>query len=135
MRLRNKKTGGVFDAIVREKSNDNGKYSIIVCNTKAIRNRESSFLGEYDSLDELNEEWEDYEPVEPLIKDEKIRKAIRAWAEANGVERVFVGNSNNELVAKFSRKGQKISFGSSLLLDRGRNFTIIELCGEEECEN
>ena len=31
MKLRNKKTGRVFDAIVREKSDDGEKYSIIVC--------------------------------------------------------------------------------------------------------
>lgn len=38
------------------------------------------------SLAELNEEWEDYEPKEPLIKDQKIRKAVRAWAEANDID-------------------------------------------------
>ena len=27
-----------------------------------------------------------YKPTEPLIKDEKIRKAVRAWAEANDIE-------------------------------------------------
>ena len=37
------------------------------------------------SLAELNEEWEDYKPKEPLIKDEKVRKAVRAWAEANDI--------------------------------------------------
>ena len=33
---------------------------------------------EYNSLAELNDEWEDYEPVEPIF-DDKIRRGIRAW--------------------------------------------------------
>ena len=44
---------------------------------------------EYDSLAELNAEWKDYEPKEPLIKDEKVRKAVRAWAEANNIKAVY----------------------------------------------
>ena len=36
----------------------------------------------YTSLDEFNKDWEDYEPVEPLIEDEKIRKALRAAYDA-----------------------------------------------------
>ena len=31
-----------------------------------------------------------FRPAEPLIKDEKIRKAVRAWAESLGVDKVFV---------------------------------------------
>lgn len=61
MKLRNKKTGKVFDVIVREISNGDGEYSIIVCNIRALRSARSvsSILGEYDSLAELNEDWED----------------------------------------------------------------------------
>ena len=33
---------------------------------------------EYNSLAELNDEWEDYEPVEPIF-NERIRRGIRAW--------------------------------------------------------
>ena len=73
MRLRNKKTGKVFDAIIREKGGGN-TYSIIVCNIKEYSKPPLArcILGEYDSLAELNEEWEDYKPAEPLIKDEEI---------------------------------------------------------------
>ena len=42
---------------------------------------------------EFNEDWEDVEPKEPLIKDEKFRKAVRAWAEANNTEKVAIQNS------------------------------------------
>ena len=33
---------------------------------------------EYNSLAELNDEWEDYKPIDPIF-DEKIRRGIRAW--------------------------------------------------------
>ena len=88
---------------------------------------------EYDSLAELNAEWEDYEPKEPLIKDEKVRKAVRAWAEAL--------DENTIIFDKFS---QGFSFGDGNvfsainfdgyvfdLLD-GKKYTIDELCGEGE---
>lgn len=78
---------------------------------------------------------EDSKPVEPLIKDEKIRKAVRAWAEANGVDRAILGQINNDSLVKKSPMtvfGCHISFEGSLGLERGRNYTIVELCGEEE---
>lgn len=74
-------------------------------------------------------------PKEPLIKDEKIRKAVRAWAEANGVDKVVLGQVNNDELVKKSPMtafGCHISFESSLGLERGRNYTITELCGEEK---
>lgn len=73
------------------------------------------------------------EPTEPLIKDEKIRKAVRAWAEALKVDTI-----------RFDRVSQGFSFGnvnlySSINFDGfvfdlidGRIYTIAELCGEEE---
>lgn len=36
----------------------------------------------YSSLEKFKEEWEIYKPVEPLIEDEKIRKALRAVYDA-----------------------------------------------------
>jgi len=135
MKLRNKKTRKVFDAIVREKSDDDKKYSIIVCDLQKYKKVSEPLLilGEYDSLAKLYEEWEDYKPTEPLIKDEKIRKAVRAWAEANGVDRVTLGQVNgDELVKKspMTAFGCHISFEGNLGLERGRNYTIEELCGE-----
>lgn len=70
---------------------------------------------------------------EPLIKDEKIRKAVRAWAEACGVNRVVNGEYDNELCAKGQQfYGAKIVLTKTVALPRGRNYTIAELCGEEE---
>ena len=75
----------------------------------------------------------DSKPAEPLIKDEKIRKAVRAWAEACGVNRVVNGEYDNELCAKGQQfYGAKIVLTKTVALPRGRNYSIAELCGEEE---
>lgn len=56
--LRNKKTGEVFDALIREKGGG-GSYSLIVCDIKAYEQSKSTLnethfiLDEYDSLAEL----------------------------------------------------------------------------------
>ena len=70
MKLRNKKTGELVDAW----SFYDGNESV---NLKYFTNDRQVNL-EYRSLAELNDEWEDYEPVEPIF-DEKIRRGIRAW--------------------------------------------------------
>jgi len=140
MKLRNKQTGKVCDAIVREKSNGDGEYSIIVCDLRAIRSARSvsSILGEYDSLAKLYEDWKDYEPVEPLIKDDKIRKAVRAWADANGLNYMNCYESAHAwyLRAFNSREqGIDIEFWGYQLpkgLKDSETYTIVELCGEEE---
>ena len=63
MKLRNKKTGDIAVGYVMVGIQNNEKYpNPIEYHT-------------YGSIAELNEEWEDYKPVEPLIEDEKIRKA------------------------------------------------------------
>ena len=120
MKLRNKKTGEVVVEV-----NKIG----LVWNRFGM----PADIGQYDSLAELNEEWEDYQPKEPLIKDEKIRKAVRAWAEAL-----------EENTIRFDRVSQGFSFGdgnlySSINFDGfvfnlvdGKKYTIAELCGEEE---
>lgn len=132
-KLRNKKTGEVFDALIREKGGG-GSYSLIVCDVKAYEQSKSTLdathfvLDEYDSLAELNEDWEDYEPKEPLIKDERIRRAVRAWAEANDIERVWHEYSScwlrgNGLVIAMENEVTELGQG---------NYSIDELCGEEE---
>lgn len=111
MKLRNKKTGEIAE--IKLKLNESLP--------DAIRR----------TIEEAG--WE--ETREPLIKDEKIRKAVRAWVEANGVEKVVLGQVNNDELVKKSPMtafGCRISFESSLGLERGRNYTITELCGEEE---
>lgn len=109
MRLRNKRTGEI-----REDS-DLGKM--------LSRYEMPSF----ESIAELCEEWEDYKPAEPLIKDEKIRKAVRAWAEAEEISvcRYKVPDTFESIDGT-----SKIEFGV-FGFDEGR-YTIAELCGEEE---
>lgn len=122
MKLRNKKTGQIVRLTI---------YGINL----AIDNQNQP---RYYSLSELNEDWEDYEPKEPLIEDEKIRKAVRAWALKcyenhmifefdklmNGFY-VFLDNTDRSLAG--------ITFPESVELDlEEREYTIDELCGEEE---
>ena len=68
MKLRNKKTGEIKEW-QRVGAIDYGELNEVYDSA------------EYNSLAELNDEWEDIR--EPLIKDEKIRKFLRAWAEMN----------------------------------------------------
>lgn len=80
-----------------------------------------------------------HESKEPLIKDEKIRKAVRAWAELydNSVIRVHLGE---DYVSLF--KDEVNSYSSSVGIDLppdvfrelidAHYYTIAELCGEEE---
>ena len=89
----------------------------------------------YESLAELNADWEDYAPKEPLIKQEKIRKAVRAWAEANEIsqakfDRRMSGFSGRDAGHNFL---SMISFdGFVFNCEDGEYYTIDELCGEEE---
>ena len=87
----------------------------------------------YSSLSELINEWEDYKPAEPLIKDEKIRKAVRAWAEAN--------NFLDEIEVHSLTAGTRFSIGHYDIeflgyfiydLESNKTYTIAELCGEKE---
>ena len=75
------------------------------------------------------------EPAEPLIKDEKIRKAVRAWAEACRLEYATYKQSSNEFYDPDTRGKFAIKFTLKpieVLLDDGKCYTIAELCGEEE---
>lgn len=93
---------------------------------------------DYNSLAELNEEWEDYTPKEPLIKDEKIRKAVRAWAEADDLDNFRVQNQHfNECkiigYTAGANKASFIDFQTTIAhADSKKLYTIAELCGEEE---
>lgn len=122
MKLRNKKTGKITEI---------EEINLVVMNDE--RDCYESFA-EYHSLAELNADWEDYAPKEPLIKDEKIRKAVRAWAEANEIETV----EYDEYWVSFRRDDKTISFKDEdrclgfYELENSRDYTIKELCGEEE---
>lgn len=140
MKLRNKNTGEVFDALIREKGGA-GSYSLIVCDIKSYEQSKSTLdathfvLDEYETLTELNEDWEDYKPAEPLIKDEKIRRAVRAWAEANEISQAQFDRYTSGFSASDDGHNllSMISFdGFVFMFVDGKYYTIDELCGEEE---
>lgn len=80
----------------------------------------------------------DYHPEkEPLIKDEKVRKAVRAWAEANGISKLLIIKIAGRLeISDGSPHLIYISFHADKEtldgLDDRTYYTITALCGEEE---
>lgn len=80
--------------------------------------------------------WDYYvEPKEPLIKQEKIRKAVRAWAEACRLTHVTYKLASNEFYDADTRGKFAIKFTLipvEVYLKDGESYTIDELCGEEE---
>lgn len=78
--------------------------------------------------------WE--EVKEPLIKDEKIRKAVKLWSDASGIEKVksygdyfwlgFV-SVNTESVWKF-----ECNYIDASEFKYDKEYTIAELCGDED---
>ena len=134
MKLRNKKTGEIADL---DDWTLTGANDCITIESDTDKKK----IFDYHSLAELNEEWEDYKPAEPLIKDERIRKAVRAWAEANG-NKVFevqvsyqsYGDGSWSLRETTSEEDCGLAFIGKIPgeLDLGSRYTIDELCGEEE---
>lgn len=86
----------------------------------------------------LGEWFEEIKPKEPLIKDEKIRKAVRAWAEADDLDNFRVQNEHfNECkIIGYSAGINKVSFicfqTTIAHAVNTKLYTIAELCGEEE---
>lgn len=129
MKLRNKKTGEIVE------------LKLVQVNDKYMVDHEVDFLnGEKLTLKLLANSFDDVK--EPLIKDEKIRKAVRAWAEA-------IGGRDKLLCIKIAGR-LEVSDGSPHLIyvsfhvdestlksiDDRTYYTIAELCGEEEeCES
>ena len=123
MRLRNKKTGEIVEPL------SSGPIDLYFYLNKYEENEVDRKT--YQSLAELNSEWEDYTPKEPLIKDEKIRKAVRAWAEANDITEINVASSGYELWGGID--DWCIHFGGNPFKDiKPLKYTIDELCGEDE---
>ena len=73
------------------------------------------------------------EPKEPLIKDEKIRKAVRAWWETVSdvvTDKRILYKKNQDLAVGI----YSIYCGAIYpeTLEEGKMYTIAELCGEEK---
>lgn len=116
MKLRNKKTGRIVNfrhIAFDEPKDDRENYS-------------------YSSLAQFNEEWEDYKPAEPLIKDEKIRKVVRVWASKNIIEKAkFEYIAGTGSIFKDEIGGVEIGFYGDLKLTNRETYTIDELCGRK----
>lgn len=114
MKLRNKKTGKIYNA----------------CNIWFGESIDDLEKTKWKTLKEFCEDWEDAK--EPLIKDEKIRKAVRAWAEANKFKHDFTVTYCLATYSLISWQAN-IEFNSSIKdLEEGKKYTIEELCGEED---
>lgn len=125
MRLRNKKTGEIVEPL------SSGPIDLYFYLNKYEENEVDRKT--YQSLAELNSEWEDYTPKDPLIKDEKVRKAVRAWAELIPSAQVRYDHSDGRFYTRSDYiVSYSISFPIALGLDETTDYTIAELCGEEE---
>lgn len=127
MKLRNKKTGEIIDFKIIADYDD--------CTSGWRLEKQDGSVLFYDHIDEIREEWEDYKPKEPLIKDEKVRKAVRAWAEACNLKHATYKQASNEFYDANTRGAFAIRFTLmpvEVYLEDGEHYTIAELCGEVE---
>ena len=119
MKLRNKKTGGLANILVEQ---------------DFFRVYTDAGWADYNSLAELNADWEDYTPKEPLIEDEKIRKAFRAWAETLGDH----GDTYKYDAERFSFNSHiadsTIEFAKTadIKCEDRQLYTLEELCGSDD---
>lgn len=85
---------------------------------------------ELESLAKLNEEWEDYEPQEPLIKDEKIRKAIEYIFPEYAL--IYIEKQGGKRIFEFGGTRLEMDAPNENAIKHGLSYCIDELCGEEE---
>ena len=122
MKIRNKKTGQILEDVksIEIYYLDNGVLRI------ETERDYHSFL----------QNWEDYEPVDPLIKDERIRKAVRAWAEASYLRGAIFDFDDGTMMLRGVKSRASISFDGLDFCEFNHitagYHTIAELCGEEE---
>lgn len=117
MKLHNKKTGEILDS----------EYQMCIrVNTKA----EEKYIYA-DSIAELNDEWEDYKPAEPLIKDEEVRTMVKLWAKYHNAD-MFHYLELKGISGHYLKAGLRSIDIDVETLTVGLFYTLKELCGEEE---
>lgn len=130
MKLRNRKTWEVWDIPkMRHPTIQEDDISFF-----AMQGTDGTLFS-YGSLADLNAEWEDYNPAEPLIEDKDIRNAVRAFGEVYKGEplRFNRWGRSFEIYDVSGNIGASICFNTTELgLTNGKEYTIAELCGEEE---
>ena len=85
------------------------------------------YLNEREICSNINNEYQ-----EPLIKDDKIRKAIRAWAEVLCTNKVHVAQYDCMTVFRDEQTGYRLEIVTDDI--QHGLYTITELCGDEEDE-
>lgn len=111
------------------------KMSDKVKNIKILVDGEEYVFGSIYEIIEWLTKYTEYEIEQPLIKDERIRKAVRAWAKLHKLESVsyFAYTSHTELSYLISGStGVVIDIVALPELEDGGNYTIAGLCGEEK---
>ena len=91
-------------------------------------------------LKNIDDNWEDVDGTNginiPLIKDEKIRKAVRAWAEAMGLDAVDYEEGEFGIVFYSTDNMDdckyRIEFSQYLNYLKSGYDSIADLCGEED---
>ncbi len=127
MKLRNKKTGEVkeFNEIFLTKT-------VKETNTATSEYVERSYC----KIAELNSDWEDYEPKEPLIVFYDDRKLVRHWAEVHNIKEVWVHGigDGKEVVEIYDVEddSMRLTFYRPEKMVINKAYTITELCGEEK---
>ena len=85
MKLRNKKTGGIWNIPkMRHPTIQEDGISFFA------HNRDKGCLFSYKSIAELNNEWEDYEPVEPIIEGPKALAVLNAYGGCDKCNRLLL---------------------------------------------
>ena len=105
--------------------------------TVPFLNKVLAAIGYVDRLDDDSEreELRWTKRKEPLIKDKKIRKAVRAWAEAVGTNSAYVEKGcyeNNQFVLSDGLAEIHFRISTPEEIKSYERYTITELCGEED---
>lgn len=136
MKLRNKKTGEIVEWLTLKLMDLNE----IEFDYMDMRGHERSWS--YSSLEKFNEEWEDYEPAEPLIKDAGMREVLRLWAKVNLIPsnattiEYQLAETLTGTETEFWDNNLHIMFYGNIAPNavHGKIYTIAELCGEDNDE-
>lgn len=125
MKFRNKQTGVIVEG-----------YTTAPIDLFFTDSRGESRRVTFTKLSEFNEEWEDYEVKEPLIKDEKVRNIVREWAVCGRFSSVRHYFSSGYSCFIFTdEEGFDFCLDFNLRIDTlecDKIYTITELCGDEE---
>lgn len=131
------KAGEIFEIFdgnlykINESDGDDTEYEVMAYHASTLK-RFPNILKDW---------FEPIEPKEPLIKDEKIRKAVRAWAEANdyGNDEIYefedFWTSWRSWSLEHRGDDNEIHFNGGIDFDKMNHrgtYAIAELCGEEE---